>query len=66
MKNAIDFLSRLANSPTPYFAVDCFDTSNIAEEGREEGFPVELLYMMTMCECIRVKVSRSDAKLLRS
>lgn len=62
MKDAIDFLTRLANTSTPYFAIDSFHTSDISVEERAAGLPVELLYMMTMSECLRVNVPRSDAK----
>ncbi|KAE8308441.1 hypothetical protein BDV41DRAFT_568200 [Aspergillus transmontanensis] len=48
MREAIDFVSRLSDTSKPFFATDSFDTSAMRDDHELQGFPPELLYMMTM------------------
>ncbi|RAQ79165.1 hypothetical protein COH21_012528 [Aspergillus flavus] len=48
LREAIDFVSRLSDTSKPFFATDSFETSEMRGDHEVQGFPPELLYLMTM------------------
>lgn len=54
LREAIDFVGRLSTLSTPSFATDTFEASEMRGDRELQGFPPELLYVMTMSECVDV------------